>query len=451
MAIFSRRTIQRMLNENAEFLTAKQLGQHVSRLNKEDFQSLETEWEVAVLNAFSKMGEVQHEPDFEGTGKLDLLFIPNRDTKTRLVADITTVSDEGFENENPLKAFDIELKHRLDKAGLRVNSFGYSIKAHPLVKYGHKTKLMLPPRGEFGQEIFNRKFKAFLNHIKQNLDKTYRYQISTTKTNILITYSPHQEFFTASYPIYTQATSKTQNPIYNTLKLKAQKQFKKISYTGSKGIILCDGGSDMVHSQLSGGFHFISVVPDTVKEFLRQNQSIEFVLMLSSIWKDKGRIGFYPGRSVRAIQVEIFPNKNFGKLPVGIRDSLSELQRHFSEPINTPSGARETIRHGFDPKRFRPLQGGFAVRSKEIRISASDVLALLAGVVTQEKLFKSLKFKPWDNDPSSIRNPFEYFLSQKMRIVDIQVEDTPYDDSTLIFKFDGPDPAISKFINPNAK
>ena len=88
---------------------------------------------------------------------------------------------------------------------------------------------------------------------------------------------------------------------------------------------------------------------------------------------------------------------------------------------------------------------------KEIRISASAVIGLLAGVATQEEIFKSLKFQPWDNSPSSTRNPFEYFLSKKMRIIEIQVEDTPYDNSILIFKFNGPDPAISKFINPKAK
>ncbi len=63
MAIFPRRIIQRMLNKNAEFLTKEQIDQHVLRLNGKGFQVIETEWEVAVLNAFSKIGRVQHEPE----------------------------------------------------------------------------------------------------------------------------------------------------------------------------------------------------------------------------------------------------------------------------------------------------------------------------------------------------------------------------------------------------
>lgn len=57
--------------------------------------------------------------------------------------------------------------------------------------------------------------------------------------------------------------------------------------------------------------------------------------------------------------------------------------------MNTPSGARETIRHGHDPKTLRPLAGVVGWSHNEIRISASAVLALLAGRVTQEELFKS--------------------------------------------------------------
>jgi hypothetical protein len=46
MAIFSRRTLQRLINENAGFLTAKQLKKHVDSLNKADEHSLGAECRV---------------------------------------------------------------------------------------------------------------------------------------------------------------------------------------------------------------------------------------------------------------------------------------------------------------------------------------------------------------------------------------------------------------------
>jgi hypothetical protein len=439
-----------MLDENADFLTQEQLEQHVSRLNRDDFQALETEWEVAVLNAFSKIGKVQHEPDLGGSSRLDLLFIHEQNKYVYFVADVATVSDEGFENETPLKAFDVELKRRINKAGLRGNSFGYSVKSHP-TKFGDKIRLMLPIRGEFAQEIFNGAFKSFLNQIKLHPDQACSHHISTAKTNILISYNPRQGFFTASWSYYKETPSKTQNPIYNALKLKAQNQFRKISYSGPKGIIICDGGSDMVHRQPRGSFHFDHNAADAINEFLRQNQSIDFVLQLSSIWTDAGRYQLTRERPLRKIQVKLFPNTNFDSLPEGIKNSLVELEKHFPEPENTAEGTRETIRHGFDPRKFRPLMGGIEMSNNEIKISANDVLGLLAGVITQEEFFKSLKFKPQDNSPSSTRNLFEYFLAKKMRIIDVQVEGTPYDNTKLVFKLNGPDPAISPFVNPKSE
>jgi hypothetical protein len=49
-------------------------------------------------------------------------------------------------------------------------------------------------------------------------------------------------------PAYNGAMTEDQNPVFNALKSKA-KQLKKVRYEGPRGIILCDGGSDMIHSQ----------------------------------------------------------------------------------------------------------------------------------------------------------------------------------------------------------
>lgn len=451
MAIFSRRTVQQMLNENAEFLTKDQLDEHVKRLNRKDFDALETEWEVAVLNAFSKLGNVQHEPDLGGAKKLDLLFVPHKDKEAHLVADVATVSDEGFEDESPVKTFEVELYSRITKAGLSGNGFGLSIGSQKSGKWGEKPKVLLPPRGEFNKEIFNSEFKSFLNRIKQYPDQAHSHQILTATTSVMISYTPGKDSSMSTWPAYTQAMSKRKNPVYNALKLKAQGQFKKITYDGPRGIILCDGGSDMVHGQPHSGFKFNYNAIDAIKEFLRQNQSIDFVLMLSSVWINGGKYSPLPGAPVRKIQATLVPNSSYTNLPEALKDCLTGLEQHFHEPINTASGARETIRYGYDPKALRPLAGGIGWGHNQIQITASAVIGLLAGRVTQEELFKALRFKPHDTRPHATRNLFEAMLSQKMRIVEIQIEDTKEDDSYLIFKFDGPDPAISPFINPKAK
>jgi hypothetical protein len=168
----------------------------------------------------------------------------------------------------------------------------------------------------------------------------------------------------------------------------------------------------MVHRPPNGSFEFNYNAVDAAKEFLRQNKSIDFVLIISSVWIDKGRYGPMPGERTRKVQVSIIGNRSFGSLPVSLRESLEALEQHFPEPDNTADGARETIRHGHDPKALRPFAGGIGWSHNEISISASAVLALLAGRITQEELFKSLRFKPFSDKSHATRNLFEYMLSQ---------------------------------------
>jgi hypothetical protein len=66
MAIFSRRLLQRLINENARFLLPRQTKDHVRRLNNADESSLDAEWEVVLPNAFGKLGRVTHDPDGRG-------------------------------------------------------------------------------------------------------------------------------------------------------------------------------------------------------------------------------------------------------------------------------------------------------------------------------------------------------------------------------------------------
>jgi hypothetical protein len=287
MAIFCRRTVQRMLDENAQFLTKEQLDHQVGRLNANGFHPIDAEWEVSVLNAFGKLGNVIHEPSLEGAAKLDLLF--TADDCSNFLADITSVSDEGFEERSPVKSFYVELQNRLRRAGVLYKGWRLSIGSHA-AKYGEPTIPAIPPRNEFSKEIFNGNFKQFLRTVKERPDQSSTFSVRTSKTGISLTYDPNGQYFTTHGPVYSQALKKDQNPVFNALRLKA-KQLKKVSYDGPKGIILCDGGTDMVHSPPHSSYDFNFNAVDATKDFLRQNQSIDFVILISSVPTDEGLSG----------------------------------------------------------------------------------------------------------------------------------------------------------------
>lgn len=444
MAIFSRRTIQQMINENAAFLTKEQIDMQISRLDGNGFESIATEWEVVLLNVFSKIGHIEHEPDLGTGAALDLLFTHYTD-QSQFVADITTISDEGYEKETPLKAFGIELRRHIENAGLILNGFGYSVETHPLTE--PKIKLMLPKREHFSEEIFNKQFKTFLREVKQNPHKVHRHHISTDKTNIVLIYDPEKNGLWGVSYIYTLVTSKTRNTLYYALRDKRRKQFRKIEFSGAKGLIVCDGGSHMFHAKASGKDCPYYNAADVIKEFLRQNQSIDFVLAILIEFTNRGKLRINTMRPMRKVKVELFPNKKFGALSERLKISLTEIEKYFPEPFNTPDGEQETIREGFRPKEKRPLLKFLSVSDSEIRIWANNIFTLLEGKITLDKFFELSKFKDCYFDSTQTSNPFDHFHKLKKRLVEVRVEEK-HDLTYLVFKFDGPDPAIADFINP---
>lgn len=442
MAIFSRRTLQQMINENAEFLTENQIDMQISRLDGNGFDSIATEWEVVVLNVLSKIGQVEHEPDLGTNAKLDLLFTHHAD-QSQIVADITTISDENYEEENPFKAFGIELRQRIERAGLDINGFRYSVETYPLTDA--KIKLMLPKREHFSGEIFNKLFRTFLQDVKHNPAEARSHRISTDKTNIVINYDPEKKGLGGGNYVYTLATSKTKNTLYYALRDKRRKQFKNIEFSGAKGIIVCDGGSHMFHAKPSGEYHPYYNTAEVINEFLSKNQKIDFVLAVSVISTNKRMIN--AKRPMRKVKLELFPNKSLGPLSDKLNQIMIQIEQFFPEPFNSPEGARETIRHGFRPKKARPLLKFISVSDSEIRLWANNLFALLEGAVTQDQFFELSKLKDCYFNSTQVCNPFEHFYRLKKRIVEVRVEEE-HDFTYLIFKFDGPDPATSDFINP---
>ena len=229
MPIFSKRTLQRLIDENSRFLTKEQLLKHINGLNKSNEDSINFEWEVVLLNAFNKLGKLSHEPTLAGKSRPDLLF--SHPTGTELLAEIATVSDRGFEAENPLEPFLSELTRMRNKYGLKQGSFSWRIEGQREGPFrDQKMKLNLPPRRDI-HKLFDGSFHRFMKKIKLDPSLACSHTIKTCGTGISLSYNPGSRYGSGSYPAYTVAYSITRNPVYNTLKRKSG-QLKQSGYRG---------------------------------------------------------------------------------------------------------------------------------------------------------------------------------------------------------------------------
>lgn len=421
MAVFSRRAIHRMMRENARFLSDAQVKGFLQKLNKADERSLHFEWEIALLNVFSKIGRVEHEKKF-GVKNPDIYLSSYGDLQRDLIADITTVSDTGLGPEGLVEAFDKRLRIEAGKRRLQFDHFSKDFK-----RIAEGAKL---------EDFFNTGLEQFLDKIA--LDPRTPGGYESTDGAFTMRYDPQQKSYTRSSPI-TSKRRLTNNPFYNALKSKLD-QLKEADYNGPRGIILCDGGSDMFFFKKTDVLQYGS--DDIVKDFLRRNSSINFVL---TVWVDRNPDPSQPLRLYK-VQTQLFPNRNFDEVPQDIRQALVGVERLFPLAVVPVSTALSHIQQGLGKEGWS-LHYGKVVMSedkKQIKIPARALLALLAGELKQDHFLEDHKLELEDVGVQKHRNPFMQHLRAGELINDISLERSELDDDYVVISF-GYDPAVSSY------
>jgi len=375
MAIFTRRILQNLINENTKFLLRGQINKHVLELNRMDETlSLAYEWEIVLLNAFSKVGKVTYEKNFGGKKKADIFFEFPDDPNQNFVADITTVSDKGLEKKNPFEAFWDQIMQMAGKHGLRQNSFSLHVEDvhRRYYKGGPKIQLKLPGRARFQQTILDEQFEEFLNNISKTPTKSNAYRIKNKDFDVIIGYVPDQEFATGGHIDFTQVYSLTENTVYQALSNKAT-QLSGTKFKGPLGIFLCDGGCKFLRSRSTGGLSYTS--GDVIKYFLHENALICFVVTFTIQQNRPSNIA-----SGYHISAMVYKGLASEKFSLDILKLLEQIKSLFPQP---ESEAQNAIYHlkGKNPGKGLSHWGGLKMghgdKITKVRISADSVKSFL--------------------------------------------------------------------------
>src|SRR5208282_6522234 len=439
MAFCSRRTLQRLLDENSAFLTSTQARQHVAKLNNasKSLDSIATEWEVATLNAFGRLGKVVHEPELATRTHPDICFTPYGD-HSQILMDITTVSDKHLHRNNPQDALSRALSLRirpLRDQGLR-GSFTLGIQARPRSPFVSRdpVELWIPEEHNFKRFIFNSGFDRFLRAIQAAPHLPRTYSVLNERANVSVTFNPQGRWgVSCSFPSYTITPSKTRNLVANALHDKA-KQLAATGLEGVFGIVLCDGACDLFRRKASRwntfGLH------EVIREFLRTHTSIAFVLTLSVRQK---------GNAQLVSDVEIEAECHFNRDRKGISSAAVEALRRIPEFLPIPRCTVQNARHLHDWLRATDrwnegtsYYGGCSMSGYDIKISARALQTLLAGGLDSATFLQAHGLNK--------TNPFAINLKEGRLISRVVVEkSTDDDDDWLVFQFGEPDAAVGEF------
>lgn len=188
MAIFSRRTIQRLITENNSVFNMP-VREQIRLLNLKNEGNtfndkfLSREWEIVVLNAFAKYfkpyGKIIHEKKFNRKA-LDIYFESSENPELNFVADICSVSDSGRDREFPIEELEKRFVKFVFEKGLRANAFGIYVFGNDwqITRDQGGLVLYIPKVEEFDNKIFNQSFHDFLDEVELNPHKSRRFLVN---------------------------------------------------------------------------------------------------------------------------------------------------------------------------------------------------------------------------------------------------------------------------------
>ena len=165
MALFLNRTIQGLLEDCSDWMPCEQLDRLTSRLNKRNVDSLSATWELVIAHSLSRHGEVQYEPRLGASTVADILF-KQAETKVEFLSDVTLVSDEGLDEQNPSWDFAKELFRRVRRRGLATKNIFYTIGNMEVGEPGKKKIVLKMPKKSDFKNFFQRFIDLHLDQIR---------------------------------------------------------------------------------------------------------------------------------------------------------------------------------------------------------------------------------------------------------------------------------------------
>jgi hypothetical protein len=374
MALVSRRQLSRSLQRNATIVSQEKLRDWVARLNTIRDDYVATEWEIILLESFSTLGKVDHEP--VENGHIDVVF-STTDDRISFAADITAISDWSLHRKNPIDTFTEELRRQIRKRNLGgLGGFSYSVsekRQHGILSRGRHRSALLPHVSSFRETIFNNKWDEFVSMIRANPTIQHTYHAFLPTSELTISFVMNLKgHITGSFGGYTGANVLTDNPLYNSLHKKAH-ELKRSRYLGPMGIIVCDGGCGMLTAPPTWDAY---TVRDVVTEFFRQHRSIHFVTIISI----KSNLSLNLPMKTSYTYIPITYSRSDATTDISsISEIIDQAVKRLPAIKRSPENVIYDLRWHRPKGPYRPYLGGWSYTASSLTISARELLEVISG------------------------------------------------------------------------
>jgi len=353
------------------------------------------------------------------------------------IADITTVSDAGLDNANPVNLLSEELPRLARAAGLNPAHIGCSVGHQRLGPYGDQRTVLLLPKPPVLTELLKTTVLPFFRDIARASPSRRQLEITEQGASFVVTFDSSQRFTTFSYASYNSPGSPKRNPLWNKLHEKARRQLKGISSTVPRGIIVCDAGCAVMRKTFRSPGAFTA--DEIVREFFRQHSSISFILLISAVREERG-----PHEGHMRLRSRLAISPTLGRQTRRLWWTLEAAIRRLPPPVLDPLNASIRCREDDYGMGYR---GGGAMSKNTVTISSRLLVELLSGRRTVKDMNDDFGWRSSRDSGSGTPNPFERFLAQGRMITKLEVkEGVDESDGWVTFEFGAPHPAISSIV-----
>lgn len=433
--IYQRRALQRRLDELREVLDGEVVDKLAERLNRAGKDRVAAMWELVVLHGLSKCGSLQNEVALVSQRRPDILF---EQGALRLTAEVTTVSDEGLDKDNPYHELSQLIEAAKNKLKLPIGGLDMRVRSkHESTKRGIRTVLLLPPRGKL-QEFVRQTIVPQLREQMTAGKFPLRIAIDDDDVGLDITIDPTKSpFSSCGFAAYDVPKIKDRNPLYSALKAKTE-QLRGAN--GITGVIVGDGDC-VALSGRSANWDEVSTKL-IVAEFFRQFSSVDFVLLLSVRESRHGWAPYPP--PVRQNDASLFVREG-----CDARSKLNTLFQamieHFPKPAMMPvNGALRAREDDYDLGHH----GGYSMSgSSVVRLGLREFTEIFAGLRTLQdngakyvEAVRKLPQEPNYLQAIVLRNLMAGRLPESIEIIKTDEEDN---DDWVEIRFGEIDPAIA--------
>ncbi|KVN29702.1 hypothetical protein WJ63_10380 [Burkholderia pyrrocinia] len=444
--LFSRRDVQQCIDRLGKVVPERVLLNFVNALNRPGRDRIIKLWEVAVMDALSRVSSVLYEEHLPDGRQPDFAFsIPVDGYAVDVVGDITCISDSGLANQNPVQAlFDevarVARKKRVDPAKLHIQVDGNVVGQYR----DAKMTLSLPRKGDIA-EFVRERIAPFLECVRNAPERSDSISVDQQGALLTISYNPAQMFAGMGYPSYNVSYSIDRNPLWSGLKEKAD-QLRSSPSDCIRLVIVCDGDCKTLNEESPAGTHCSTRA--IVEEFLRRTSTVDAVLLLPVVEKrdtmQQCSISLAPSFYARTRGERVVMS---GRSEMALRAHLNTFLTNMPMPrLSARNAVNRCEMEGF----LIGPHGGYRKSGNTMKVSSRQILETLAGI-------PSRGLPPLESRPDSPLPPANWqkhllrYLQNGQMISKVTViPGGNADDDMLEFEFGPPDPAIHPFRMPQA-